>query len=71
MVIEMNYFSLGSLALDAVRLMVSHLPVVTEESVMVETQRFGVGSSNNTIPAPTFKDFFFSCKLSFNIPWIS
>lgn len=53
-VIRMNYFSLGS---SAGRFMVSHLPVITRKSGMVETQRFGVGSSNNTIPAPAFKEF--------------
>lgn len=41
MVIEMNYFSSGSLVLDAVIPMVSHPPVRTGESGMVETQRFG------------------------------
>lgn len=37
--------------------MVGLLPVLTRESGMVEMQRFGVGSSGNTIHASAFKEF--------------
>lgn len=56
-VIRMNFIALGSSVPHRVRFIVSHLPVLARESGMDETQRFAVGSSSNTIPAPLLKDF--------------
>lgn len=53
----MNSFSLGFSVLCTVKFMVGLLPVLTRESGMVEMQRFGVGSSGNTIHASAFKEF--------------